>query len=204
LNVNLPAAPRLGSPARVAFAILGADYLLDLELSALQAEGRGEVLSSPRVITSDQQEATIKQGQEIPYQEATASGATSVSFKEVTLSLKVLPHITPDDRIRMDLTVTKDTVGQNVPTVSPGGGVGFVPSVDTREVTTQVLVNNGETVVLGGVFEEERRTQNQRVPLLGDIPLLGYLFRNDSIIRDKRELLIFVTPKIVSERLRVE
>jgi type IV pilus assembly protein PilQ len=202
LSVNLPAAA--GNAGKLALAILGANTLLDLELSALKSEGKGEVLSNPRVITADQQEAVIKQGREIPYQQATASGATSVSFKEVVLSLKVIPHITPDDRIRMDLTVSKDTVGENVSTISAGGGVGFVPSIDKREVKTQVLVNNGETVVLGGVFEQTRNNDTDRVPLFSDIPILGNLFKSNRIQDDKAELLIFVTPKIVKENLKLD
>lgn len=200
LNVNLPAAPRAGQAARIAFGILGSNYLIDLELSALQAEGKGEILSNPRVITADQQEAVIKQGTEIPYQEASSSGATSVSFKEAVLQLKVTPQITPDDRIRMDLTISQDSVGDFVPSGFAGG---FVPSIDTRSLTTQVLVNNGETVVLGGIFEEERRDESDKVPLLGDIPLFGYLFKRTSKVHDKGELLIFVTPKILKAELVV-
>ncbi|RMD69606.1 MAG: type IV pilus secretin PilQ, partial [Gammaproteobacteria bacterium] len=120
-------------------------------------------------------------------------------FKEAVLSLKVTPHITPDDRILMDLVVKKQNVGENVPT----GTGGFVPSIDTREVTTQVLVKNGETLVLGGIFEEERRNEHEKVPLLGDIPLFGHLFKRVGVSRDKNELLIFVTPRIVKEGLRL-
>ncbi len=195
-NVNLPATPQTGTAGSIAFGILGANYLVDLELSALQSEGRGEVLSSPRVITADQQEAVIQQGTEIPYQEAASSGATTVSFKDAVLQLKVVPHITPDDRIRMDLHVSKDSVGQFVPSGTVGG---FVPSIDTRSVTTQVLVKNGETVVLGGIFEHTRTSANHHIPLLGDIPLFGHLFRQDSELNNKEELLIFVTPRIIRE-----
>jgi len=189
LNVNLPVA---GNAGRIAFAILGSDYLLDLELSALQAEGRGEVVSSPRVITANQREARIEQGVEIPYQEATSSGATSTSFKKAVLSLSVTPQITPDDRIIMDLAVTKDSVG---------GIYGGIPSINTREVATQVLVDNGETVVLGGIYEQTRVNSVEKVPFLGDLPGLGVLFRSKTETNDKSELLVFVTPKIVKESL---
>ncbi|HEX9803491.1 MAG TPA: type IV pilus secretin PilQ [Gammaproteobacteria bacterium] len=190
-NFNLPVG---GSAGRIALAILGSDYLVDLELSALQTEGRGEVVSNPRVITSNQKEATIEQGVEIPYQEASASGATSVSFKKAVLSLSVTPQITPDDRVAMDLEVNKDSVG---------GIFSGIPSIDTRSVTTQVLVNNGDTVVLGGIYEQSSANGESKVPLLGDIPLLGYLFRFKSSTENKSELLIFVTPKIIKESMNV-
>lgn len=191
-NVNLPVANPAG---RLGLALLGEDYLVDLELSAAQAEGRGEVISSPRVITANQKQASIRQGVEIPYQESSSSGATSTQFKEAVLSLTVTPQITPDDRIILDLTVTKDSVGQ---VVSNERG-GSVPSIDTREVVTQVLVNNGQTVVLGGVYETEEGEQVSKVPFLGDIPGVGVLFRSTRKISNKSELLIFVTPKILKE-----
>ena len=189
LNVSLPVASPAGS---IGLAILGKNSLVDLELSALQAEGRGEVVSNPRVITANQKEATIEQGVEIPYQEASSSGATSVSFKKATLSLKVTPQITPDDRVIMDLNVTKDSVG----TVYAN-----VPSINTRAINTQVLVENGETVVLGGIYEQTHSKDVSKVPLLGDIPYLGALFRHTSQVDNKVELLIFVTPKILKESL---
>lgn len=191
LNVNLPVTSPAGS---VAFALLGSDYMLDLELSALQTEGRGEVISSPRVITANQKEALIEQGVEIPYIQplSGASTAPSVSFKKAVLSLKVTPQITPDDRIIMDLAVTKDSVGQ----IFQG-----VPSINTREINTQVLVDNGATVVLGGVYEQTRSTDVSRVPFLGELPGVGVLFRNTNKTDKKSELLIFVTPKIVKEGL---
>jgi type IV pilus assembly protein PilQ len=192
LNVNLPVS---GSAGSFAMAILGANTLIDLELSALQTEGRGEVISSPRVITSNQTEATIKQGTEIPFQEASSSGATSVSFKEAVLSLKVTPHITPDDRIRMDLNVTKDSIGQIVPTANGGAA----PSIDTRQIATQVLVQSGETIVLGGIHEQERRKDASKIPFFGDLPFIGALFRKKSEVNNNSELLIFVTPKILKE-----
>jgi len=191
-NVNLP----IENPAgRIGLAILGSDYLVDLELSAAQAEGRGEIKSSPRVITANQKEALIEQGVEIPYQESSSSGATTTQFKKAVLSLTVTPQITPDDRIIMDLTVTQDTVGDFVPSATGG----LVPSIDTRKVITQVLVNDGETVVLGGIFETERRDDEDKVPFLGDIPGVGRLFKRTSTTANNRELLIFVTPKILRE-----
>jgi len=191
-NVNLPIADPAG---RIGLAILGSDYLVDLELSAAQAEGRGEIVSSPRVITANQKQALIEQGVEIPFQEAAASGATATQFKKAVLSLTVTPQITPDDRIIMDLEVTQDTVGQFVPSATGG----LVPSIDTRRIITQVLVNDGETVVLGGIYETERRDAEDKVPLLGDIPGLGRLFKRTNTTSNKRELLIFVTPKILRE-----
>jgi type IV pilus assembly protein PilQ len=195
-NVNLPAQNAAG---RIATMILGSDYIVDLELSAAQAEGRGEVVSSPRLITANQKEASIEQGVEIPYQEAASSGATTIQFKKAVLSLKVTPQITPDSRIILDLNVKKDSVGQ---VLVQSGGVG-VPSIDTREVTTQVLVNDGQTVVLGGILETERRNDETKVPYLGDVPFLGRLFKATRKTNDKDELLIFVTPKIVREGVNV-
>ncbi len=191
-NVNLPVSNPAG---QFALAILESDYIVDLELSALQAEGRGEIVSSPRVVTANQKEAVIKQGVEIPYQEAAASGATSVAFKEAVLSLTVTPQITPDGNIAMDLRVSQDTVGQ-VFTVIGGGAI---PSIDTREVETQVLVNDGQTVVLGGIYETEMRDVVTKVPMLGDLPFVGALFRSTQRVNNKSELLIFVTPKILEE-----
>jgi type IV pilus assembly protein PilQ len=192
LNVNLPLANPAGS---FGLAILGSDYLVELELQAAQAEGRGEVVSSPRIITGSQQEAVISSGVQIPYQEASASGATTTTFIDAVLSLRVTPQITPDDRIIMDLEVHKDNVGEQVPSATGG----FVPSIDTRTITTQVLVNNGETVVLGGVYEIETLDSETKVPWLGDIPVIGALFRSRTHSSDKSELLIFVTPKIIRE-----
>ena len=191
-NVNLPVANAAG---KIALSLLNDDYLVELELSALQAEGRGEVISSPRVITANQKQATIEQGVEIPYQEASSSGATTTQFKDAFLRLTVTPQITPDDRIIMDLEVTKDSVGEVV-----SSGIGAqIPSIDTRRVVTQVLVNNGQTVVLGGIYETETGEFETKVPFLGDIPFLGYLFKTTSYSSKKAELLIFVTPKILEE-----
>lgn len=192
LNVNLPVQNPAGSIA-LALAKLPMGMILELELSAMQEEGRGEVISSPRVITSNQKQATIEQGTEIPYQEASSSGATSVSFKEAVLKLDVTPQITPDDRIVMDLEVNKDEVGE----IFLG-----VPSIDTRSVKTQVLVDNGETVVLGGIYEQTKNYGVQRVPFFGDLPYVGALFRNTFNEDRQRELLVFVTPKIVKEGMQ--
>jgi len=190
--VNLPVANAAG---RLALTLLDSDYLVDLELSAAQAEGRGEIVSSPRLITANQREATIEQGVEIPYQESSSSGATTTQFKKAVLSLKVTPQITPDNRVILDLTVSKDSVGQLVQSATGG----LVPSIDTREIVTQVLVNDGQTVVLGGILETERRDAETKVPLLGDIPVLGRLFKTTSKTDNKDELLIFVTPRILRE-----
>jgi len=179
--------------------ILGTDYLVDLELSAAQAENRGEVVSSPRVITANQKEATIEQGTEIPYQESASSGATTVQFKKAVLSLKVTQQITPDNRIFLNLDVKNDTVGQVVVT---SGGVN-VPSIDTRTINTNVLVSDGQTVVLGGILQVTHRDDTTKVPYLGDIPVLGHLFKSNSKTNNKDELLIFVTPKIVREGVNV-
>lgn len=192
LNVNLPVNNPSGSIG-LALAKLPLGMILELELSAMQAEGQGEIISSPRVVTSNQQQATIEQGTEIPYQEASSSGATSVSFKEAVLKLDVIPQITPDDRIVMDLEVSQDQVGN----VFNG-----VPSIDTRSVQTQVLVDNGETVVLGGIYEQTTTDSVERVPFFGDLPYVGFLFKNTAKSDTKRELLVFVTPKIVKEGLR--
>ena len=189
LNANLPV---IGNAGSFALTLIGSDYRLDLELSAMQAEGRGEVISSPRVITSNQTEALIEQGVEVPYQQVSSSGATNVSFKKAVLSLSVTPQITPDDKVIMDLAVNKDSVGDVV--------LG-VPSINTRKVSSQVLVDNGETVVLGGIYEQVRSHQVDKVPFFGDIPGIGYFFRHSSKVDDKAELLIFVTPKILKEGL---
>jgi type IV pilus assembly protein PilQ len=195
-NVNLPVANPAGS---LAFMLLGSDYLVDLEISAAQAEGRGEVISTPRVITANQREASIEQGVEIAYQESASSGATTIQFKKAVLSLRVTPQVTPDNRIILDLNVKKDSVGQ----IFVGEGGAQIPSIDTREITTQVLVNDGQTVVLGGILETERRETEKKVPYLGDVPVLGRLFKTTGRTNNKDELLIFVTPKILREGVSV-
>lgn len=195
-NVNLPVTSPAG---QIALAVLDSDYIVDLELSALQAEGQGEVVSTPRVITANQKEAVIRQGVEIPFQESSSSGATTTQFKDAVLSLTVTPQITPDNNIIMDLLVSKDSVGELVASATGG----FVPSIDTREVQTQVLVRDGQTVVLGGIYETERTQIENKVPVLGDIPGVGALFRNTRHVANKSELLIFVTPKILDEDVSV-
>lgn len=200
LNVNLPVADPAGSVG-LALARLPLGLLLELELSAAQAESRAEIISTPKIITSNQTKARIEQGVEIPYQEVSGSGGgvvASIAFKKAVLSLEVTPQITPDDRIIMDLSVSNDSVGQLVPS---GSGGGLIPSIDTREVETQVLVANGQTVVLGGIYEQSLAKSTKRVPFFSDLPLLGRLFRTDLNSTDKAELLIFVTPKIISEDL---
>ncbi len=193
LNVNLPVVGAAGSLA-LSILNLGSGNLVNIELSALEADNRGKVVSSPRVITADKKKAIISQGTEIPYQTAAASGATTIAFKPAVLELAVTPRITPDDRIIMDLEVKKDSVGQIFANI---------PSIDTKKVTTQVLCDNGDTIVLGGIFEQTTRTTVEKVPLLGDIPVVGYLFKRTIKQDDKTELLIFVTPKIVKETLTV-
>ncbi|MCK7546005.1 type IV pilus secretin PilQ [Marinobacter bryozoorum] len=170
----------------------GTNFLVDLELSALESDGKAELVSQPRVVTADRQTATIKSGEEIPYQEASSSGATSVSFKEAALSLEVTPQITPDNKIIMDLRVNQDSRGQET---------AGIPSINTNEVTTQVLVGNGETVVLGGIFQSEVATTITKTPFLGDIPYVGALFRRTENIDERSELLIFITPKILRSSL---
>jgi type IV pilus assembly protein PilQ len=197
-NVNMPVSNPAG---RIALAILDFDdFLIDLEISAAQAEGKGEIVSSPRVITANQREAVIEQGVEVPYQESASSGATTTSFKKAVLSLKVTPQITPDDRVILDLEVNKDSVGELVPSATGG----FVPSIDTRSISTQVLVNDGQTVVLGGILETDRREAERKVPFLGDIPGLGYLFKSKQRTNNRDELLIFVTPKILREGANID
>jgi type IV pilus assembly protein PilQ len=191
-QVNLPAANTNGS---IGLSLLGGSYIVDLELTAAENEGKSETISSPRIITANQKQATIMQGVEIPYQESASSGATTTQFKNAVLSLKVTPLITPDNRVILDLDVSDDTVGQQV--TSATGGT--VPSIDTREIITQVLVNDGQTVVLGGILGTVNSTSANKVPWLGDIPILGNLFKSTTRINNKTELLIFITPKILRE-----
>ncbi|NOI21092.1 type IV pilus secretin PilQ family protein [Vibrio coralliilyticus] len=193
LNVNLAATSVNASTIAFQVAKLGSDTLLDLELSALQRESRAEVISSPRLITTNKQPAYIEQGTEIPYLEAASSGATSVNFKKAVLSLKVTPQITSDNRLILDLNVTQDRPGQVVKT-----GTGEAVAIDTQRIGTQVLVNNGETIVLGGIYQHSVSDTVDQVPLLGDIPLLGALFRRTYQQMGKSELLIFVTPTVVT------
>jgi type IV pilus assembly protein PilQ len=197
LNVNLPVVGAAGSLA-LSILNLGSGNLVNIELSALEADNRGKVVSSPRVITADKKRAVISQGTEVPYLTAAASGATTVAFRPAVLELAVTPRITPDDHIIMDLEVKKDSVGAFI-----NSSFGPVPTIDTKRVTTQVLVDNGDTIVLGGIFEQTTRTTVDKVPLLGDIPVVGYLFKRTAKQDDKTELLIFVTPKIVKDTLTI-
>ena len=194
--VNLPAnTSNLGgvSAASIAFSLFSAsaNRFLNLELSALEAEGKGKIVSSPRVITADQVKALIEQGEELPYQAATSSGATQIQFRKANLKLEVTPQITPEGNVILDVDVNKDSVGRN--TVA-----GF--AIDTKHVKTQVLVENGGTVVLGGIYTQTERNEINKVPLLGDLPVLGYLFQNRARSVNKTELLVFITPKIVTDR----
>ena len=192
--VNLPAVGQGGyDPARFALSLFNANSnrFLNLEISALEAEGKGKVVSSPRVITADQVKAIIEQGTELPYQAATSSGATSVSFRKANLKLEVTPQITPEGNVILDVDVNKDSVGQAT-------AAGF--AIDTKHVKTQVLVENGGTVVIGGIFEMTERDDVSKVPVLGDVPVLGNLFKAKQKTVNKTELLIFLTPKLLSER----
>ena len=195
LNVNLPVASPAGS---IAFQIaeLANGQILDLELSALEAEQKAEVIASPRITTTDKKSAYIEQGTEIPYVESSSSGATTIAFKKAVLGLWVTPHITPDNKIILDLKINQDTRGEDVKTVG-----GEAVSIDTQVISTQVLVENGETIVLGGIFKHEIKKIVTKVPILGDIPWLGVLFRSTKNISQKRELLIFVTPKVVVDTM---
>ena len=190
-NVNLPSAGTAGTFSFLLFNS-AVSKLLSVELTALETDSKGKIISSPRVVTSDKTAATIESGTDIPYQEATSSGATSVSFKKATLSLKVKPQITPDDNVIMDIEVNKDSVGQ----LYAG-----VPSIDTNAVKTQVLVENGGTVVIGGVYTQTLSNGENKVPLFGDIPLLGYLFKSTAKLDNKNELLIFISPKIMKDTM---
>ncbi len=197
LNTNLPAAG-LNSFNAGQFAFIlfnsGLSRFLSLEISALEADGKGKIIASPRVLTADQVEALIEQGTEIPYQQATSSGATAVSFRKANLSLKVKPQITPDGNIIMTLDVNTDQPGALTP-----AGV----QINTKHVKTEVLVENGGTVVIGGIYEQNDRTDITKVPFFGDLPYLGALFRNSTVSTGKTELLVFITPRIVNERLTI-
>jgi type IV pilus assembly protein PilQ len=193
--INLPASPINGQAAgslAVSLFSSAANRFLNLELSALEADGTGKIISSPRVVTADKAAATIEQGVELPYQIATSSGATAIVFRKANLKLDVVPQITPDGNVVLDVDVNKDSVGQET-------RAGF--AIDTKHVKTQVMVENGGTVVLGGIYQQIERNTVSKVPVLGDVPVLGYLFRNNSRTNDKTELLVFITPKIVAERL---
>jgi len=193
--INLPAASINGAQAgSLAISLFNsaANRFLNLELSALEADGTGKIISSPRVVTADKAPALIEQGVELPYQVATSSGATSIVFRKANLKLEVMPQITPDGNVVLDVDVTKDSVGQET-------RAGF--AIDNKHVKTQVMVENGGTVVLGGIYQQTERNTTSKVPLLGDVPVLGYLFKTNSRTNDKTELLVFITPKIVTDRL---
>ncbi len=190
LNVNLPVANPSASIG-MHIAKLANGTLIDLELTALEEENKGEIIASPRITAANQQKARIEQGTEIPYVESASSGATTVSFKKAVLSLEVTPHITPDNKVILNLIITQDTRGDTVQT-----GTGPAVAIDTQQIETQVLVENGQTVVLGGIFQQQIINSTKKVPLLGDIPYIGRLFKSTSEFNEKRELLIFVTPKI--------
>jgi type IV pilus assembly protein PilQ len=192
LNVNLPVSGLSAGRIGVHIAKLADGTLIDLELSALEQENKGEIIATPSITTANQKKARIEQGTEIPYVEASSSGATSVSFKKAVLSLEVTPQITPDNKIILDLTITQDTRGDNVQTPT-----GPAVAINTQQIQTQVLVENGQTVVLGGIYQQEITSAVSKIPLLGDIPYVGMLFRNTREINEKKELLIFVTPKIM-------
>ncbi len=196
LGVNLPVANAAGQLA-LTFLNLGSGNMVNLELSAMEANNRGKVVSSPRLVTSDNNKAIIEQGTEIPYVSTGGTSGPTVSFKKAVLSLAVTPQITPDNRIIMALEIKKDSVGINV--AVQGGG--SIPSIDTKNLTTQISVNNGETAVIGGIYEENTRGDVSKVPILGDLPYIGALFRNTSKSENKTELLIFITPRVVSESL---
>jgi type IV pilus assembly protein PilQ len=197
LNVNLPVINPAGQLA-LTLINLGSGNLINLELSALESDNRGKVISSPRVVTADNQKAHIEQGTEIPYvTPGTANSPATVAFKKAVLRLDVTPQITPDNRIIMTVEVRKDSVGQYV---QLGGGF-QVPAIDTKNVATQIMVNNGDTAVIGGIFEETIRNTTDKVPFLGDLPVLGYLFKTNTKSSDKAELLIFLTPRIVRESI---
>ncbi|WP_462156565.1 type IV pilus secretin PilQ [Pseudoalteromonas sp. GB56] len=191
LNVNLPVANPAGSIG-MHVAKLADGTLIDLELSALEQENKGEIIASPRITTANQKKARIEQGTEIPYVQAASSGATTVTFKKAVLSLEVTPHITPDNKVILDLAITQDTRGDTVDTPT-----GPAVAIDTQRIETQVLVENGQTVVLGGIYQQQIINSASKVPLLGDIPYMGALFRSTSERNEKKELLIFVTPKIM-------
>ncbi len=194
LNVNLPVTEPAGT---IAFQVakLGSGTLLDLELTALERENKGEVIARPSITTANQQPAYIEQGTEIPYVSASSSGATTVSFKKAVLALRVTPHITPDNRIILDLVISQDTRGDTVKTP-----LGEAVSINTQEIGTQVLVDNGQTIVLGGIYQQQLIKTVSKVPVLGDVPLLGWLFRTQKTLTERRELLIFVTPRIITDK----
>ena len=197
LNIDLAASPVTGTPASIGIALakLGDNILLDLELSALESEGRAEIVASPRLMTTNQKSAIIESGEDIPYQESTSSGATAVAFKKAVLSLKVTPQITPDNRLVMELQINQDA--------DSGRRVQDVPIILTRSIETNVLVNNGQTIVLGGIYRKDTSNNVTRVPFLGNLPVVGNLFRTRQTRMSNEELLIFITPKIITNSLSI-
>ena len=189
------ATKALGGSIAFAVARMGGDTVLDLELSALEQEGKVKIVSSPRLITSNQYPAYIQSGEEIPYQEATSSGATSIQFKDAVLSLQVTPQITPDDRIILNLTITKNSAGQTVKLENGGLAI----PIRTQEEQSRVLLNDHQTVVLGGIYEQDKETVYTRIPFLGELPLIGYLFKIKRRINNRSELIIFLTPHIIHD-----
>jgi type IV pilus assembly protein PilQ len=193
--VNLPAAAISGVPAATLAASLfsaAANRFLNLELSALEADGKGKIISSPRVVTEDKHVAVIEQGVELPYLEASSSGSTSITFKKANLRLEVTPQITPDGNVVLEVNVAKDSKGDLTP-------AGF--AINTQHVQTKVMVENGGTVVLGGIYQQTETNNVSKVPLLGDLPVVGYLFKTTARQNSKTELLVFITPKIIAERV---
>jgi type IV pilus assembly protein PilQ len=193
--VNLPArsaGQTLSAPASVAMSLFNAaaNQFLNLEISALEADGKGKIVSSPRVVTADQTKALIEQGTELPYQMATASGATAVSFRKANLKLEVTPQITPEGGVILDVDVSKDSVGALTP-------AGY--AINTKHVKTQVLVENGGTVVIGGIYEQSDKDDEARVPALWALPVLGWLFKNQERVSRKTELLVFITPRVIAD-----
>lgn len=197
LNLDLIALPTAGTPASIGIALakLGDGVLLDLELSALESEGKAEIIASPRLMTTNQQSAVIESGEDIPYQQATSSGATAVAFKKAVLSLKVTPQITPDGKLLMDLVITQDA--------DSGQRVQGVPIILTKSIQTNVLVNNGQTIVLGGIYKADKNNTITRIPFLGGLPVVGHLFSRTHITSDNEELLIFITPRIITNNLSI-
>jgi len=197
LNVDLAAIPTMGQAASIGLALakLGDGILLDLELSALESEGKAEIIASPKLMTLNQQPATISQGEDIPYQQSTSSGATAVAFKQAVLSLKVTPQITPDGKIFLELDLHQD--------VNSGQEVQGVPIILTKAITTSVLVNNGQTLVLGGIYAENKANSVTRVPFFGELPYVGHLFSMVQVKNNNEELLIFITPKIITDNLAI-
>ena len=198
LSANLPAGGISGLPAGVFSMILfnaSQNRFLNLEISALEADGKGKIISSPRVVTADQVEALIEQGTELPYQQATSSGATSVSFRKANLALKVKPQITPDGNVIMTLDINKDSVSP----ISTSSGL----AIDTKHVKTEVLVENGGTVVIGGIYTQDENVNTTKVPFFGDLPGIGALFRNTQRRDNKTELLVFITPRVINTNLSI-